>query len=51
MWLLQIATDRGPRDLRMRCAGGAASVQAIITDLAMTVQVRRMHGVVTLIDS
>jgi len=37
--ITQIATDRGPRDLRMRCLGGAASVKAIISDLTMTVQV------------
>ena len=36
----QIATDRGPRDLRMRCVGGVAAVTAIMGDLTLTVQVR-----------
>ena len=35
----QIATDRGPRDLRMRCVGGVSAVRAIMDDLTLTVQV------------
>ncbi len=41
---LQISTDRGARDLRMRCAGGPAAVQAVMQDLSQTVKVRDYLG-------
>ena len=37
--LPQIATDKGPRDLRMRCVGGSQAVKAILEDLSGTGQV------------
>jgi hypothetical protein len=40
---IQIETDKGPRDLRMRCSSVNA-VKQLMKDLRDTVQVRRVGG-------